>query len=93
MRRFLKMSEQISEKEKLLSMLTGIYDQLEELELVLEATFSEVRSNLNKDEYKKISAAKEKLVKIESRTFQVIDERLQSVLCKDGRSMKLELGF
>lgn len=93
MRRFLKMSEQISEKEKLLSMLTGIYDQLEELELVLEATFSEVRSNLNKDEYKKISAAKEKLVKIESKTFQVIDERLQPVLCKDGRSMKLELGF
>jgi hypothetical protein len=86
------LSKQISEKEKLISMLTGIYDQLEELELVLEATFSDLRSELKRGERKKISAAKEKIIKIDSKTFQQNDERLQ-VLCSDSRSMKLELGF
>jgi predicted transcriptional regulator len=87
------MSKQISEKEKLLSMLTGIYDQLEELELVLEKSFSDARNKLNMDEHKKISTAKEHLSKIESKTFPMNTERLQNVLSKDSRSMKLELGF
>jgi predicted transcriptional regulator len=87
------MAKQISEKEKLLSMLTGIYDQLEELELVLEKSFLDARNKLNMDEHKKISTAKEKLSKIESKTFPMNTERLQTVIAKDSRSMKLELGF
>ncbi len=38
------MNKPLSDKEKLLSMLTEIYDQLEELELVLEASFSDHRN-------------------------------------------------
>ena len=44
------MNKQLSEKEKLLSMLKEIYEQLEELESVLDASFSDKRINLKKEE-------------------------------------------
>lgn len=47
------MTRPTHEKEKLVTMLTEIYDQLEELELVLESSFSDLRMCLNNEELKK----------------------------------------
>lgn len=87
------MIRQISEKETLLSMLTGIYDQLEELESVLDTSFSEHRNHLKEDEYKKILHVKEKLKKLESKNFPLNKDCFEPLLYKDKGSMKLELGF
>ena len=59
------MNKPSSEKEKLLTMLTEIYDQLEELESVLEASFSDHRIRLNKEELNKISVPEKRLSMME----------------------------
>jgi hypothetical protein len=89
----------MSEKEKLVTMLTDIYDQLEELESVLEATFSDLRTNLNKNELNKITVPKQRLTVIENELFNVDgnqilnDEIIDSSRCQASRSLKLEMGF
>lgn len=65
------MNKPLSEKEKLITMLTGIYDQLEELELVLEASFSDLRINLNKEEQDKLKEQQQKL--------SVIDQTIEKI--------------
>jgi hypothetical protein len=84
------MSKQISEKEMMLSMLAGVYDQLEELESVLESAFSDIRRNLINKEHVKIAKVKEKLMKLESKDLLNNSER---IITKENRTMKLELGF
>jgi hypothetical protein len=59
------MNKPLSDKETLISMLTEIYDQLEELEVVLEASFSDLRKNLDKDEQAKLIVSKQKLKGLE----------------------------
>lgn len=91
------MNNSLSEKEKLISMLTNVCEQLEEMELVLEASFSDLRSNMNLDELKKLSIPVQRLEMIETK-FQ----RGGSVPIVGGaedlsnpitRSLKLEMGF
>jgi len=89
----------MSEKEKLVTMLTDIYDQLEELESVLEATFSDLRTNLNKNELDKITVPKQRLTVIENELFSVDGNPILSNgivdpnRCQASRSLKLEMGF
>ncbi|MEH7303486.1 hypothetical protein [Neobacillus drentensis] len=64
------LNKPLSDKEKLISMLTEIYDQLEELEVVLEASFSDLRKSLDKEEHDKILESKQKLYGLE----QTIDK-------------------
>ncbi len=46
-------------------MLTEIYDQLEDLEVVLEASFSDLRKSLDQEEQDKIMESKQKLFGLE----------------------------
>ena len=76
-------------------MLTEIYDQLEELEIVLEASFSDLRIQMNNEELTKLTAPVQKLTKLENeldRINQPTDDTAEqtSSLC---RSLKLEMGF
>jgi hypothetical protein len=91
------MNKPLSDKENLISMLTGIYDQLEELEVVLEASFSDLRKSLDKEESTKIKESKQKLKVIE----HIIDNE-NSISDFDingsnpnlvSRALQLELGF
>ncbi|MCM3114591.1 hypothetical protein M3610_04765 [Neobacillus sp. MER 74] len=59
------MNKPLSDKEKLISMLTEIYDQLEDLEVVLEASFSDLRKSLDQEEQDKIMESKQKLFGLE----------------------------
>jgi hypothetical protein len=89
------MNSSLPEKEKLLSMLTEIYDQLEELEVVLEASFSDLRVRMNHEELKKLSAPQQRLTKLEKQLERGFpskeeEERDPSSLT---RALKLEMGF
>jgi flagellar biosynthesis/type III secretory pathway chaperone len=90
------MNSSLPEKEKLLSMLTEIHDQLEELETVLEASFSDLRNQMNNEELNKLSAPvqrlsklEEELDKINTTTSDAITEQNISV----AKALKLEMGF
>ncbi|MFJ7725589.1 hypothetical protein ACIQXV_05415 [Neobacillus sp. NPDC097160] len=89
------MNKPLSEKEKLLTMLTGIYDQLEELESVLEASFSDLRNSLNREEQGKLTVPVQKLSDIEKKIANVnqSEEISDSSLNQVSKSLKLELGF
>lgn len=92
-----KMNKPLSEKEKLLSMLTDIYDQLEELESVLEASFSDLRISLNKDEQIKISDTSKKILFTESKIDHVnltfFENSLEPNQKHTSKRLELELGF
>jgi ABC-type uncharacterized transport system fused permease/ATPase subunit len=91
------MNKPLSEKENLISMLTEIYDQLEELEVVLEASFSDLRKSLEKEESTKITESKQRLRVIE----HIIDNEISisnlDINSANGnhvsRALQLELGF
>jgi hypothetical protein len=91
------MNKPLSEKEKLLTMLTEIYDQLEELESVLEASFSDLRTSLNQEEKEKLTIPVQKLSAIEnqienqSATQDIVDEYSDNN--QVAKALKLELGF
>ncbi|MEH7301528.1 MULTISPECIES: hypothetical protein [Neobacillus] len=91
------MNKPLSEKEKLLTMLTEIYDQLEELESVLEASFSDLRSSLNQEEQEKLTLPVQKLSAIENKienqsaTQDIVDEYSDNN--QVAKALKLELGF
>jgi len=85
------------EKEELVQMLTGIYDQLEALEQVLEVSFSNHRYEIQKEEQKKMTAVEEKMSALEEN----LTKRLPSLLQEEpsqkhsqgSKSLKLEMGF
>lgn len=90
------MNTSLPEKERLLSMLTEIYDELEELELVLDASFSDLRQSINKIEYNKISSAKIKLSKLErdlDRLNMNPHEESEKHTGQIKPAFKLEMGF
>ncbi|EKN69566.1 hypothetical protein BABA_09076 [Neobacillus bataviensis LMG 21833] len=84
------MNKPLSEKEKLLTMLTEIYDQLEELESVLEASFSDHRINLNREQQEKISVPVQMLSDME---YKIANDLPDSNLNQIPKPLKLELGF
>lgn len=91
------MNKPLSEKEKLITMLTEIYDQLEELEFVLEASFSDQRISLNKEEQDQIKASEQKLAALD-KTMEIMTtlskEEISAAGSNQGRkSLKFELGF
>jgi hypothetical protein len=57
----LRMKKNFTEKDELLSMLADIYVQLEELDNVLETSFSEERKSLNDGMIKKINSSKQQI--------------------------------
>jgi hypothetical protein len=91
------MKKSLSQKEKLLTTLTEIYDQLEELELVLEASFSDLRLSLNQEEMEKLKIHEQRLSVIEQEFENIntlVTEEVTSLNPKQvSRSLKLELGF
>jgi molecular chaperone GrpE (heat shock protein) len=60
------MTRPLTEKEQLISKLTGIYDQLEELDLALEASFSDLRMNLEREQQEKIADCNQKMIHLEN---------------------------
>lgn len=64
------MNKEYNEKGTLLSKLSEIYDQLEELETILESSFSEQRSSLQHDMLEKISAPKQKMNYMENKLIK-----------------------
>jgi hypothetical protein len=86
------MNSSLPEKVKLLSMLTEIYDQLEELEIVLEASFSDLRIQMNTEEQKKLSAPVQRLTMLE-KELDRINPPSQGHNNSVSRALKLEMGF
>jgi hypothetical protein len=87
------MNKPMSEKEKLISMLTEIYDQLEGLESVLETTFSDLRTNLNKNELNKINVPEQRISKLDKLFSFTKDTPQDFNHLPTSSSLKLEMGF
>jgi hypothetical protein len=96
-RRDFKMNIPMSEKEKMLSMLTEICNQIEELESVLEASFTDYRLILKSKEQEKIKETIQRLseaeVKSKLENSLSSEEILGSSIGTVPQSLKLELGF
>jgi len=93
------MNKPLSDKEKLISMLTEIYDQLEELEVVLEASFSDMRNSLDREEQDKVTVTKQKLCGLE-KSIDTVNANAISNLelnCSNpnhiSKALQLEMGF
>ncbi|AIM15407.1 hypothetical protein [Neobacillus sp.] len=87
------MADRLIEKEKLLIKLTDIHDQLEELEFALEASFSELRKNLNKEEQDKLAVSKQKLSMLEIKLNEnSIGEEINRTSIV-SQSLNLEMGY
>ncbi|WHY84411.1 hypothetical protein QNH39_17315 [Neobacillus novalis] len=91
------MNKPLANKEKLLTMLTGIYDQLEELESVLEASFSEQRVHLNMEEQGKLIVPIQKLAFMEKalkKIDPIYNEEIPDFNPNQlSKTLKLELGY
>ncbi|MDQ6599426.1 hypothetical protein E2K98_16460 [Bacillus salipaludis] len=90
------MNKPMSEKEMLLTMLTDIYDQLEELESVLEASFSDLRNSLVEDEHNKLTVPKQRLSAIDEEMGHLFPDTCNHTDLKQNHvsgRLKLELGF
>jgi len=90
------MNEKMVKKEELLSMLAEIYNQLEELESVIESNMSSVQENMQMDFSNRVASCDQSLSALEFKFDGSLEpdssdtERSHSNL---PRSMKLELGF
>ncbi|MCH6268523.1 MULTISPECIES: hypothetical protein [Neobacillus] len=90
------MNSSFSDKDRLLSKLAGIYDQLEELDEALKASFSELRIELDQREQDRLLDSAEKITKLERITDQMLlnGEMVQNPLSHhSAKSLKLEMGF
>lgn len=90
------MNSSFSDKDRLLSKLAGIYDQLEELDEALKASFSELRIELDQRERDKLLDSAEKITKLERIADQMFlnGEMVQNSLSHhSAKSLKLEMGF
>ncbi|WHY03613.1 hypothetical protein [Neobacillus sp. DY30] len=90
------MNSSLPEKEKLLSMLTEIHDQLEELETVLEASFSDLRNQMNNEELNKLTAPVLRLSKLEEKLDKMNPSANETNLEHNNsvaKALKLEMGF
>lgn len=92
------MNETVSEKEKFVLMLTEMCDQLEELEAVLQSSFSGLRRQWYEKEIENLAESNRKLSSLEKRVddpFVLAESNdcppLQ--LQKQSVSLKFEWGF
>jgi hypothetical protein len=89
------MIENKNPQEKLLTMLTEIYDQLEQLEEVLEYSLADLRGDLHQYQYTNMAIGEDKMTHLEhSFTNQMVvtqnnKENHQNI----PQTLKLELGF
>lgn len=89
------MIENQNSKEKLLSMLTEIYEQLEELEVVLEHSLTDLRENLNNQQLSQINELDNKISDTESAYQDLLTMKQFSKenIQNPKKALKLELGF
>jgi predicted Holliday junction resolvase-like endonuclease len=89
------MSESFSQKEKLLMMMTEIYNQLEELELVLETSYTELHDNWKNEELSKIAESNQRITnlekKIEEGSYKKSEEQKEDSYT--DASLKFGLGY
>lgn len=90
-----KMNEPVSEKDLLLMMLNEMNEQLEELDSIIETSFSELRSHWFREEVKKLSVCSKRVSLIESKKINshYRGEFASSSDKKQTSSLKLELGL
>lgn len=94
MRRSSLMINNQNSQEKLLTMLTEIYDQLEELETVLEGSLADLRSNLHQQHSINLEKSEGKLTAIEnSYREQALNLKGRERIQNSTQALKLELGF
>lgn len=90
------MNKSMIEKEELIGKLTEIYDRLEELEGVVEATFSEHRIQLNNEKLMRILSAEQQLLTIENEYIHFNSSPPNDIVSYPNQvkaPLKLELGF
>ncbi|WML45074.1 hypothetical protein [Neobacillus sp. PS3-40] len=92
------MINSVSQKEKLLIMMTEIYDQLEELESVLDASFSELSDKWKTDELSKMVEPEQKISNLEKKIEEVYfknteEQQDSNIKNQKPASLKFELGF
>jgi predicted RNA-binding protein len=89
------MIENKNPQEKLLAMLTEIYDQLEELEEVLEHSLSDLRGNLYQKQSTQLNFCEEKITDIEEayRNEMNVTKNVIENQPNHKKTLKLELGF
>ncbi|MBG9546549.1 hypothetical protein ACOSZF_02400 [Cytobacillus firmus] len=87
------MQGKMVEKEELLAMLSEIFDQLEELESVLESNLSGLRQDWYYEQSEKIEACESRLEVIEEDMSAIKSEADSIESAKRSARMKLELGF
>ena len=89
MKEVLLMNETVSQKEQVLLMISQISSQLEELENLLDTSFSGLRNQLFLTEAKKIEAVKEQIDSLDKET----QDRQCETLVHTVNSLGLELSF
>lgn len=84
-----------SPQEKLLMMLTEIYDQLEELEEVLEHSLTDLRGNLYQHQADRMDKKEALLTKIEDsyNKQSSVNTNIIDFPQNHKKALKLELGF
>jgi 16S rRNA C1402 (ribose-2'-O) methylase RsmI len=89
------MIENQNSKEKLLSMLTDIYEQLEELEVVLEHSLTDLRENLNNQQLNPMNELDNKISDTESayQDLLMMKQYSKENTPNPKKALKLELGF
>lgn len=92
------MNEPVSEKEVLLMMLTKMCEQLEDVDSVLEVSFSDLRSQWFQEETEKLAACGREISLLENRINKVNsankeDYASYSAIKKQGPSLQLDIGF
>jgi hypothetical protein len=89
------MIENQNSKEKLLSMLTDIYEQLEELEVVLEHSLTDLRENLNNQQLNPMNELDNKISDTESayQDLLMMKQYSKENIPNPKKALKLELGF
>lgn len=89
------MIENKNPQEKLLKMLTEIYNQLEELEEVLEHSFTDLRGEHYQQQVNKINAGEIKISNIEGAYIEqtLANKNVLELPQNLNKGLKLELGY
>jgi hypothetical protein len=84
-----------SPQEKLLTMLTEIYDQLEELEEVLEHSFTDLRGSLYQQQAHRLDKNEAALTNLEDSFHDQnnVNTNIIEFPQNQKKALKLELGF
>jgi hypothetical protein len=84
-----------SPQEKLLTMLTEIYDQLEELEEVLEHSFTDLRGSLYQQQANRVDKNEATLTNLEGSFHDQnnVNTNIIEFPQNQKKALKLELGF